>query len=335
MAFFSEKIAKAKWQLRYLGNSLRGAAGLNREIFKNAGGGVRIITYHGICLDNPLRFNASFITAKAFEKHLQFYRKHFNLISLDDYLAGNISRDRFNVCLTFDDGHRNNLKYALPLLEKYQAPATFFITGIREAGYDILWNDFLAVFSRSGPKRIIYKDQPFHKNRWNRYIAFADGHSLQDQIRDGGFSLKSEMMELLDPQRNFRQKNAAYEDYWLQMTSEEITTLSRSRYVKIGGHSLYHNDLTRIPKESVAADFIACKNFLENTIQKEVNTFAFPYGSYEPSVTEAGLAAGFSHFFAVDYLFGEKDNVLISERFVVNPYISTTNQMLAIISGRY
>jgi len=296
---------------------------------------VRIITYHGICMDNPLRFNASFITAKTLEAHLRFYKEHFNIISLDDYLAGNISKERFNVCLTFDDGHHNNLKYALPLLEKYKAPATFFVTGIREAGYDILWNDFLAVFSRSGPKQITYKGELFHKNRWNHYVSTKDGHLLRDQIRAGDFSLKIELMKLLDPASDFSHKNAVDKDYWLQMTPEEIAILSQSPYAQIGGHSFYHNDLTKVSSESLATDFTSCRHFLEDTIQEEVNTFAFPYGSYTPAVTEAGLSAGFNHFFALAHLHNESDNTLISERLVVNPYISTTNQMLATIRGHY
>ena len=35
-------------------------------------------------------------------------------------------RRRF-VCLTFDDGYRDNLRYALPILKKYDAPFTIYI----------------------------------------------------------------------------------------------------------------------------------------------------------------------------------------------------------------
>lgn len=335
MDLFKRRLAKAQRQMKYLQNDLRSIVGMTAGIFKQAAGGARIITYHGICLADPLRFNASFITAATFEKHLQFYRQHFNIISLDDYLAGNISKDRYNVCLTFDDGHRNNLTYALPLLEKYRAPASFFITGIRKAGYDMLWNDFLAVFSRSGPRQITFRGEEFHKNRWNHYVSDIDGHLLREQVRAGDFSLKTEMMETLDPSGAFRQKNAAHADYWLQMTPDEILILAQSPYATIGAHSLYHNDLTKVSPASLADDFSACKFYLESTIQREVSCFAFPYGSYTPAVTEAGLAAGFKHFFALEHLFDEEADTPVSERLVVNPYISTVNQMLAIVSGHY
>jgi peptidoglycan/xylan/chitin deacetylase (PgdA/CDA1 family) len=98
---------------------------------------------------------------------------------------------------------------------------------------------------------------------------------------------------------------------------------------------MYHNDLTKIPASLLATDFNTCKGFLENAIQQKVDAFAFPYGSYNSAVTEAGLSAGFNHFLALDYRFDTPDDQLISERLVVNPYISTTNQMLAIIKGSY
>jgi hypothetical protein len=40
--------------------------------------------------------------------------------------------------------------------------------------------------------------------------------------------------------------NDAPEDYWLQMTTEEIKKASQSPFITIGSHGYYHNDLARI-----------------------------------------------------------------------------------------
>ncbi len=127
--------------------------------------------YHGVCQQDHTRFNPIFLKLKTFEQHLKFYKRHFNIISLDDYYLQNFSNDKFNICLTFDDGFANNYKYVLPLLAQYQIPATFFITAIRAAGYDILWNDFLGIVSKYGPEKIVYKNESYYKGQFDKYIS--------------------------------------------------------------------------------------------------------------------------------------------------------------------
>src|SRR4051794_6307717 len=99
----------------------------HKNNIKNARG-VRILVYHGICLNDPHKFNTLFITLKRFEKQLQLYKKYFDIVSLDEVFKKQLNPERFSVCLTFDDGFANNYKYVLPLLEKHEVPATFFIT---------------------------------------------------------------------------------------------------------------------------------------------------------------------------------------------------------------
>lgn len=70
------------------------------------------------------------VTPLCFENHLQFLKENYDVLPLselsqrlvDGTLKGN------EAAITFDDGYQDNLTYALPLLEKYDLPATIFVT---------------------------------------------------------------------------------------------------------------------------------------------------------------------------------------------------------------
>jgi peptidoglycan/xylan/chitin deacetylase (PgdA/CDA1 family) len=304
--------------------------GLNRSFFKNARG-ARILVYHGICRDDHLRFNTLFLKLKVFESQLKLYKKYFNIISLDDFYNGRFSDKQFNLCLTFDDGFANNYKYVLPLLEKYQVPAVFFITGIRDAGYDILWNDVLSVSYRHGPSEIILKNEKFVKGKDKRYISLSTGKRLAELLRLTEFEDKAELMQVLGPF-----KNQAEDDYWLQATEEQVRILSSSNWATIGSHSYYHNDLARVSDNSVNEDLRRSKDFLENITGKEIKALAFPYGSYSRKVVDQAKHAGYSQLLATEFLFPEDTgDVTLRERFTINPFISNINQMHANITGNY
>lgn len=313
---------------RYAGNDLRGMLGLNDRFFKQARG-ARMLVYHGICEHDPTRFNSIFLTEKMFESHLQFFKENFKVVSLYDYYRQNFSYERFNVCLSFDDGFANNYKYVLPLLEKYQLPACFFITAIRDAGYDILWNDFLAVAQKKGPESWTFNGERFVKNKYGRYASQQHGKELRAILRATDFEKKAEMMRHLQQLVSFE----AEKDYWLQMSTEEIRQLSLSPWATIGCHGYYHNDLAVLQEEAVKEELNRSKTFLEQVIDKPVNALAFPYGSYTKQVVDEAKRAGFTQLLAADLL--DFMDTCLRERFTVNPYISLTNQMMSIVNGRY
>src|SRR5450755_198761 len=102
MAMVKKIMLKLYQQFTYLQRNIAGMLGMHEYFFRSARGG-RIILYHGICKKDPTRFNTLFITEQTFENHLQFYQKYFHVISLADFYNGNFRKDRFNICLSFDD----------------------------------------------------------------------------------------------------------------------------------------------------------------------------------------------------------------------------------------
>jgi peptidoglycan/xylan/chitin deacetylase (PgdA/CDA1 family) len=304
--------------------------GLNQSSFRQAKG-ARILVYHGICRNDHLRFNTLFVKLKTFESQLRLYKNHFNLISLDDFYHQKFSNDKFNICLTFDDGFANNYKYVLPLLEQYEVPAAFFVTGIREARYDILWNDVLSVSYQCGPSKIVFKNKEFIKGKDKRYLSASTGERLVDLLRSTGFEDKVELMQVLGSI-----KGKAEDDYWLQMTEEQIRALSASKWNTIGSHSHYHNDLARVSDNSVNEDLKRSKDFLENITGKEIKALAFPYGSYTREVVDKAKRSGYSQLLATEFIFPEDtDDPTLRERLTINPFISNINQMHANITGNY
>lgn len=70
------------------------------------------------------------VTPETFEKHISFLVRHFSIIPLSELsrqlMTGTLKDNVASI--TFDDGYRDNLINALPILEKYNVPATIFVT---------------------------------------------------------------------------------------------------------------------------------------------------------------------------------------------------------------
>jgi peptidoglycan/xylan/chitin deacetylase (PgdA/CDA1 family) len=322
---------KIRPRLNRIGRDLSWSMGFGKKKLQSSTGS-RILVYHGICLNDPSKFNTLFISLKQFEKQLLLYKKYFNLISLDELYQTKPGNDRFSICLTFDDGFANNYKYVLQLLEKYQVPAVFFINAKREAGYDYLWNDLLSIAGRYGPSEIDFRDELYTRNNYGKYISGISGEDLVNVLRQHDFEARAELVRKLEIKFDFRKH--ANEDYWLQMSIEQIRTLSQSKWATIGSHSYYHNDLAMLSSQTAYEDMAKSKKFLEGIITKEVSSIAFPYGSHSAETVMQAKKAGFHQILATETLNSD-DHKSLKQRFTINPFISPINQMHANISGKY
>ncbi|MFB6181770.1 MAG: polysaccharide deacetylase family protein [Candidatus Magasanikbacteria bacterium] len=70
-----------------------------------------------------------------FEKLISFLDKKFNIISSEEFKQNQLSKDKINILLTFDDGYKSWVDNVLPVLEGKNLKGIFFISsGFIEAG---------------------------------------------------------------------------------------------------------------------------------------------------------------------------------------------------------
>ncbi len=90
---------------------------------------VPIIMYHSVPLEAGN--NRLAVSAKTFDRQMQFLKKHrYNIVTIDelaDLIRSKRSLPPKTVAITFDDGYKNNYTYAFPVLKKYGIKATVFI----------------------------------------------------------------------------------------------------------------------------------------------------------------------------------------------------------------
>lgn len=262
----------------------------------------RILMFHGVAPISPRFLNHRHITPTIFEQQLIFLKKNTHIITIEEYFNKSFVRGRKNVLLTFDDGYQNNLAYALPLLEKYEIPAYFFITGLNQTNKIILWSDLHDLLASDiKTNSIATPSGVFHKiSKAYKPFVKDTGENLHDYLKNVDFETKYEILYTSRVQELL--SDSTFFDYWKLLTDEEIKQLDKSPFAFIGSHGFYHNNLGKLTSAEAMNELQRSKQYLETTLNKGINTLAYPDGSYNESTINIASELGFSYQLAVDYL---------------------------------
>jgi len=293
-----------------------------------------ILMYHGVSAEGGTRFNRRHASVVCFEKQLRFLKKHCSVISLDDFFERRFDTQKPNFALTFDDGYLNNFTYAKPLLEAYQCPASFFITGLNEVKDQILWADYVNIASVLTDSDIEIENEPF-KKKGDVYFSELSGNSLYEVVKTqkADYSFKQKVKEAFGKYVNF-ENDPSIREYWQLMNDRQIQETAKSKYIKIGSHGYFHNNLGAIPEGDALEELKRSKNYLESLVQYEMRQLAYPDGSYTPSLVKTAGQMGFNIQLAADhFLFNEPaDNPDIKKRYGIYTIDSCLNQLFTAIN---
>lgn len=267
--------------------------------------GASILCYHGVDKVGDKTLNMRFVAQQSLELHFSYFKKYFNVISLPDFFERKFSKERFNVALTFDDGYLNNYKYLVPLAGQYELPVSIYVTGLKQTPYPFLWADFLDIVTRYSDKKTVTIEGILFVKGAGGYVSPETGETLPSAIRrTGHWNFKVAMYEAFGDITGIVKKHKL-EDYCYLMNDDEIRKASQSKYVTIGSHGYFHNNLQNIPLASATDELVRSKNYLELLTQTEVTEIAYPDGSYSREVINAAEATGYKNQLALNYRFAD------------------------------
>ncbi|MBL8901625.1 MAG: polysaccharide deacetylase family protein [Planctomycetes bacterium] len=110
-------------------------------------GDLAVLMYHRVCPADDHAFlqrgGVPWISPATFRAQMEFLRAHdFAVLPLDEALAKIARRERLRprtLAITFDDGYRDNLEHAAPVLRELELPATFFLATALLEKRRLLW----------------------------------------------------------------------------------------------------------------------------------------------------------------------------------------------------
>ena len=265
--------------------------------------GLCILMYHGIDRTEDTRFNERFFSVQHFEEHIAYLSQHTHILNDHEFATKALHPDKLNVLLTFDDGYANNYRYALPVLEKYQAHAYFFITGMAGNRTPVLWADAVDIVAANAADGSTLELDGHKFILHGRKFTSGEGVGLKSYVKAStraDYAQKQALTEQLLGLYDFT-KQKSLEDYWQLMTDAEIVDASKSSCITIGSHGYYHHNLGSLAHADAVAEVGRSKKYLEQLVQREVRSIAFPDGSYTEQLNDDLMALGFDRQFLVSY----------------------------------
>ncbi len=247
------------------------------------GGVGAILTMHHVRPPRPERFQPNRlleITPRFLAGVVKLLRRAgVDVVSLDEMhrrLTTGDFRNRF-VCLTFDDGYRDILQYAYPILKAAQMPFAVYVpTSFPDRLGELWWLALEAVIARNERIGLVIDG----KNRTFDCRTVAEKRALYDELywwlrrRPTEAELRATVRDLA---ACYAVDIAAF-CRELCMDWPEIAALAADPLVTIGAHTVNHQMLAKLPEKAVRAELDLSRAVIEAALGTPPAHLSYPYG---------------------------------------------------------
>ena len=266
---------------------------------------ITILTYHRIAPDNmpdtPGKHLGISATKSIFCKHLQLLKNSTNVIpasQLAGWIRGELSLPPNASLITFDDGYRDNLTHALPVLQKLNLPAIIYLsTGNIGSQTPQYWDLAIYGFKKAahntytlpiiGTVQLNYRNIDKICRRWIYAAKYLPPSERNQTTND--------LIQAL----NVTVPTNAFKDLYLSW--DEVRSMQSSR-IEFGAHTVSHPILSTLPNDVAQQEIINSKLEIAKQLKQSPTSFAYPNGlpgDYNDQHIETLNNAGFDMAFTL------------------------------------
>lgn len=252
-----------------------------------------VLTYHRVNDDRDPFFDS--VPTEVFELQIAHIAHAYCVLTVEDLVErmqhGRVPRNA--LAITFDDGYRDTLTHAAPILARHAVPATLFLAtgfiGTAEIpGYDRL---ALAFKLSTRPRIETPWGEPLSLATPAERLAGVASTLARLKSRPDGESRPAldalvDTLGVTDP-RVFKN---------LMLTWDDVHALMGLGF-SIGAHTVNHPILSRVSAQRAWTEILGSRTMIESALGRPPRAFAYPNGTaadYTDTVTRMVRETGFT-----------------------------------------
>jgi peptidoglycan/xylan/chitin deacetylase (PgdA/CDA1 family) len=241
-----------------------------------------VLCYHGVT-DRPAPRDLPswhHLAVSEFIRHMRYLRRHYRVLPIDE-AVDQLRRgalDQPTASITFDDGYRNNVSVALPVLQSMNLPATIYLVTDCIGTDQRLWTIRLETAFRRTDRATVDLSS----------LGLSSTTVISSNARAALAQTVIDPLKKLDPARRdpivarlldeLGPNHLGDDDRFAFMDWNDVTQMEATGLISFGAHTASHEIVSRLPDDRLEAEIGQSVAASRARARKASATFAFPNG---------------------------------------------------------
>ena len=265
-----------------------------------------------------------------FEEQIAYVARYRTPLSMEEFVqrlrSHTLPPDA--IAITFDDGYRDNLRNAAPVLCRYKVPATVFLATGYIGKSDRFWWDELATLTlacRAAANSTVlfngeaaalswaewthHDEKPWHASRPPRTARQTAYLQLWKRLRSCSMEERRQFLHRLRLELRSCAQSSDGSELDLPMRAPEVQALLATELISIGAHSVTHPLLPELSSAQRLEEITASRDTCSTLAAHPVCGFAYPHGAMDRATRDDVERSGF------DWACSTKSRTVDTEQF--------------------